>query len=184
MSKLAVWSSSCFSTLVQVSWPGPCCAVLVFCCFIQSFKFSYQQPAAGLQHGDTDNTPRNSFIHKKILFPSCRYTTNWHRERGMRIDNKGQKALARHLLVQISRKELWPANWARRGKKDSKTISTQKLKYSFQTLIWNILVPMSYIAHCVLVITTRPSPCLSNNCVSVCGSDLCPRSCYEWCPPH
>ena len=187
MSKLAVWSSSCFSTLVQVSWPGPCCAVLPGAGILLLYsKFEVFLPAARLQHGDTDNTPRNSFIHKKILFPSCRYTTGTGSEEwGW---TTGGKKLARHLLVQILRKELWPANWAQRGKKD---MTAKQLVYSeieissFQTLIWDILVPKNDIAHCAMVtITTYPSPCFTFQQQLYLCLWIWPRSCYEWCPPH
>ena len=182
MSKLAVWSSSCFSTLVQVSWPGPCCLVLVFCCFIQSFKFSYQQrgSSTGIQ-----------IIHLVIVLYTKRYcfqAVDTQLAPGARNEDgqQGAKSSQDTFLSRSCGKSCGLRTEHKEGRKTAKQLVYSEIEISsFQTSIWDILVPKNDIAHCAMVtITTYPSPCFSNNCISVCGSDLWPRSCYEWCPPH
>ena len=179
MSKLAVWSSSCFSTLVQVSWPGPCCLVLVFCCFIQSFKFSYQQrgSSTGIQ-----------IIHLVIVLYTKRYcfqAVDTQLAPGARNEDgqQGAKSSQDTFLSRSCGKSCGLRTKHKEGRKTAKQLVFSEIEISNLNL--GYLSPSeSWIISPIVIVNSKPVFQQQLLSISVCGSDLWPRSCYEWCPPH
>ena len=157
MSKLAVWSSSCFSTLVQVSWPGPCCLVLVFCCFIQSLKFSYQQrgSSTGIQ-----------IIHLVIVLFTKRYcfqAVDTQLAPGARNEDgqHGAKSSQDTFLSRSCGKSCGLRTKHKEGRKTAKQLVFSEIEISNLNL--GYLSP-SELYRQLCIGQPLPSPCFSNNC--------------------
>ena len=94
------------------------------------------------------------------MFPSCRYTTGTGSEEwGW---TTGGKKLARHLLVQILRKELWGLRTKHKeGRKTAKQLVFSEIEISNLNL--GYLSP-SELYRQLCIGQPLPSPCFSNNC--------------------